>query len=314
HDQSHKSETQQKIKWFNIPHIPVKNYSTRELFNCMLKALSAKNPDLIVGGSADLSESTGAKVPEKNYIHYGVREHAMGAIMNGLVLAGFKPYGSTFLVFGDYMRGAIRMAALMNLAVLFVFSHDSIALGEDGSTHQPVEQLPGLRMIPKLTIYRPCNPIEMFLCLKRHFSDNSPSAIILSRQSFAAVPESKDASVCGYVIAGDKNARVKLVATGSEVALALAVREKLESLGVKTSVMSVPSLEILMRENRAGIARFLSSGFGVWIEASSEMPPFSVSMVARVSDFGESGRGVDVYKKYGFDADYISDEIIKKIK
>lgn len=310
---AHKSIARQKIKHFTVPDITAKDYSTRELFNIAIRAAVKKNPDLIVGGSADLSHSTGAAPDEKNYIHYGVREHAMAAIMNGLAMSGLYPYGSTFLTFSDYMRGAMRMAALMNLPALFVFSHDSIALGEDGPTHQPVEQLPGLRMIPNMTVFRPCNLAEMFLCLRRHFDGGGPSAIILSRQAFQNIPDNKDANVAGYVIAGDKNARVKLIATGADVALALAVREKLESEKIRAAVMSVPSLELLMRENRDAIAKFLGGGFSVWIEASAQIPPFQTSMIVRISNFGESGNGVDVYKKYGFDADYIAGKIIKKI-
>jgi transketolase len=235
----------------------------------------------------------------------------MGAVMNGLAMSGLRPFGSTFLVFSDYMRPAMRMAALMGLPVLFVFSHDSIALGEDGPTHQPVEQLPGLRTIPNLTVFRPCNSTEMYLCLKRHFNSGKPSAIVLSRQSFATVPENARASLGGYFVLGERNAAVKLIATGSEVALAISIRSILESKGATAAVISVPSLELLDRGDFAGM---LGSGFPVWIEASGELPPFATSMIARVADFGESGKGGEIYKKYGFDADYIAEKIIGKIR
>ncbi|MDR1071573.1 MAG: hypothetical protein LBL21_02955 [Rickettsiales bacterium] len=310
----HKSESRQKAKAFAMPDVPKQNFSTRELFNVMIRAAAAKNPNLIIGGSADLSQSTGSLTDDKNYVRYGVREHAMGAIMNGLAAADLYPYGGTFLVFSDYMRGAMREAALMNLPVLFVFSHDSIALGEDGPTHQPIEQLPSIRLIPNMTVFRPCNARETFLCLRRHFDSGGPSAMVLSRQAFAPVPENTAANCGGYAVLGAKNAEVKLIATGSEVALAASVRGVLESKNIKTSVMSVPSLEIMMGENRGELAKFLSGGFSVWIGASAEMPPFSVSMVVRAAKFGESGNGADVYKKYGFDAGYIADEIAKKIK
>ncbi|MDR3208936.1 MAG: hypothetical protein LBT45_03760 [Rickettsiales bacterium] len=313
-DNGRKSEARQKIKLFAAPEVSKKECSTRELFNVMIKSAAEKNPGLIVGGSADLSNSTGSLLDGKDYIHYGVREHAMAAIMNGLAASGVYPYGGTFLVFSDYMRGAMREAAIMNLPVLFVFSHDSIALGEDGPTHQPVEQLPSLRMIPNMAVFRPCNAREMFLCLKRHFDSGAPSAIILSRQAFAQVPENTAANCGCYVALGTKNAQVKLIATGSEVALAAAIRGILELKNIRAAVLSVPSMEVMMKENRGELARFLSGGFAVWLEASAQMPPFSVSMIVRVANFGESGGGADIYKKYGFDAEYIAEEIAKKIK
>jgi transketolase len=307
----HKSEVFEKVKWFDSPTANDKDLATRSIFNTVIKNIVSKNPDLVVGGSADLSGSTGSFADAKNYVHYGIREHAMGAIMNGLAMCGLRPYGSTFLAFSDYMRGSIRMSALMGLPVLFVFSHDSIALGEDGPTHQPIEQLPALRLIPNLTVFRPCNLMEMFLCLKYHFEKNLPSAIILSRQNFSVVPESSSADVGGYIVSGDRNSEVKLIATGSEVALAMKVRDKLESKKIKTCVISVPSLELI---NKTEFSKIMAGGFTVWIEASAQIPPFTTSMIVRINNFGESGNGNDVYKKHGFDPDYISSQIVKKIK
>ncbi|MDR1027506.1 MAG: hypothetical protein LBL46_03765 [Rickettsiales bacterium] len=286
---------------------------TRELFNRAINAAIAKNPDLIFGGAADLTDSTGARVPEKNLIHFGVREFAMAAAANGMAMSGLRPFCATFLVFSDYMRPAIRLAALMRLPTLFVFSHDSIALGEDGPTHQPVEQLPSLRLIPGLRVFRPCNMSEMFLCLRKHFDSPGPSAIITTRQAFENPPDAGDAHAAGYIIYGAKNARVRFIATGSEVALAIAAAKVLESKKITAAVMSAPSLELMMKENRGPLAEFIGSGFSVWIEASAQIPPFSVSMIVRQSIFGESGPGAEVYKKSGFDAEYIADEIMKKI-
>jgi transketolase len=302
-----RSAAAQKVKSFEMPEIPTKDYSTRELFNIVMKSAVRKNPDIIVGGSADLSQSTGSFADNKNYIHYGVREHAMGAVMNGLAIGGLYPYGGTFLVFSDYMRPAIRQAALMGLPVLFVFSHDSIAVGGDGPTHQPVEQLPALRAIPNLNVFRPCNLTETFLCLKSHFAGGRPSAIILSRQAFGIVPEKLGAGISGYIVAGTKNAAVKLCATGSEVALALSVRDILESKKIKAAVISVVSAELFEHN-----LLWQGAGFKVWIEASSERP-LGFDMAVGINGFGESGPGDEIYKKYGFDARRIAGEIIKKL-
>jgi transketolase len=312
-DESHRPSPPQKLKHFAMPDAPDADMSTREMFGMVIRGVVAENPDIVIGGSADLSASTGALTNAENYIHYGVREHAMGAIMNGLALGGLRPYGSTFLVFSDYMRGAVRLAALMNLPVLFVFSHDSVALGQDGPTHQPVEQLPSLRLIPNLKVFRPCNMSEMFLCLKHHYDNGGPAAMILSRQSFARVPDSRDAAVYGYIAAGSRGADVKLIATGSEVALAMAVRGRLENSGVKAAVISAPSLELLLRGSEDA-QKIIGGGLRVWIEASAQHPPFAAQIIVRINGFGESCDGVAVYKKYGFDADEIADKIMKGIK
>lgn len=171
-----------------------KDISTRELSGMFLRNLVAGGARLI-GGSADLGGSTNARtdahidiVPPKfrgNYINYGVREHAMGAIMNGIASVGLRPYGSTFLVFSDYMRPSIRLAAMSGLPVIYVFTHDSIAVGADGPTHQPVEQLPSLRLIPNLNVIRPCNGAEVAYAWRMAIADTGrPSAIILSRQKY----------------------------------------------------------------------------------------------------------------------------------
>jgi len=299
-----------EVKVFSMPAATPRDYATRELFNLVMKAAVSANPNLIIGGSADLGASTGAKVGASNYINYGVREHAMGAIMNGLALCGMRPYGSTFLAFSDYMRPAARLAAMMNLPVLFVFSHDSIALGEDGPTHQPIEQLPSLRLIPNLAVLRPCNLREVFLCLKHHFASGGPSAIITSRQAFPSVPDcGAAASVSGYIVAGDKGAKVKLFASGSEVALALAVREILAAKKITAAVISAPSLELLKQE----FIQMAAGAFSVWIEASAQTSPLPVSMAVRIDGFGASDRGDAVYARFGFDAAAIAKKIITRL-
>lgn len=304
HDKSHRPESIQKVKPFPMPMSSGKDASTREIFNAVITSAVQKNPDLIIGGSADLSYATGSFVDNDNFIHYGIREHAMGAVMNGLAMSGLYPFGGTFLVFGDYMRPSIRLAAMMKLPTLFVFSHDSIAVGEDGPTHQPVEQLSSLRLIPGLKVFRPCNMEEVFQCINMHFEGTGPTAIILSRQAFRNIPANADTNPIGWTVMGSKKTIVKLIATGSEVALALEVHKKLELNGIKSDVLSVPCV---------GLFRPKSAPFSVWIEASAGPPPYDVDMVVGIDNFGLSGDGMTVYKKFGFDAEKIATDIIKKI-
>jgi len=305
------SEAVERVKAFKMPPSGAgKNLATREMFRILMEEIVSKNPSLIIGGSADLAAATGVFRPDERlndknnmpmYVHYGIREHAMGAVMNGLAMGGLCPYGSTFLSFSDYMRGAMRLSALMQLSVLYVFSHDSIALGEDGPTHQPIEQLPGLRLIPNMRVYRPANMLEMFLCLKQHYESVGPSCLILSRQGFDRVPDSPNADGAPYLLNGTASAKIRLIATGSEVSLALAVQEKLSEVGIKSAVWSMPV-----------IGKMDSNATNIFIEASAEHP-YWADKVFNITHFGESGPGAEVYKHYGFDADHIAAEILKKL-
>ena len=301
-----------------------KDISTRELSGMFLESLVAGGVGLI-GGSADLSSSTFAKTkshvsisPKKfagNFINYGVREHAMGAIMNGLAAAGLRPYGSTFLAFSDYMRPAVRLSALSKLPVIYVFTHDSVAVGEDGPTHQPVEQLASLRLMPNLNVFRPCNGAEVAYSWCKAISESDkPSAIILSRQKIKQIdtPQDADISRGGYVIK-KSGGRIKatLIATGSEVPLAVAVAEK---LGAGVQVVSMPSVEIFRSQDEKYKKKILS-GFVVAIEAGVTSPWFEFAdAVIGIDSFGVSGSGADVYNYFGFDVDTISRAISKKIK
>ena len=318
----------------NIPTIKVdevavpgsdKAMSTRELSGMYLQSLISAGASL-VGGSADLGANTGAKVkasidisPDSfkgNYINYGVREHAMGAIMNGLAASGIRPYGSTFLVFSDYMKPAIRLAALSGLPVIYVFSHDSIAVGPDGPTHQPVEQLPSLRLIPNLNVYRPCNGAEVAYAWQAAISDNKrPSAIVLSRQKFEQIETPKNENIsCGaYVIypATSKRVRVTIIATGSEVPLAVSVAKK---LGPAVQVVSMPSVADFRKQDKSYKNKILV-GFVVAIEAAATAPWFEFAdAVVGIDSFGLSGDGNQVYSAFGFDTDAIVRDIMKKLK
>lgn len=299
--------------------------STRELSAKYLNLLLEKGANL-VGGSADLGGNTGAKVNSSrvitakdfsgNYINYGVREHAMAGIMNGLAAGGVRPYGSTFLVFSDYMRPSIRVAAMSHLPVIYIFSHDSVAVGQDGPTHQPVEQLPSLRLVPGLNVLRPCNAAEVAWSWQTALNDiNHPSAIILSRQKFEQIetPRGADLSKGAYVIhaAKSKLVRITIIATGTEVPFAVAVAKK---IGPSVQVVSMPSVERF----RAAPMKFqkdLLRGYVVAIEAAATASWFEFAdAVVGIDRFGMSGDGETVYHEMGFDVDAVAADICKKMK
>lgn len=301
------------------------NAATRELSGMFLERLVQDNPNLIVG-SADLGGSTNVRtraardiMPGEfvgNYINYGVREHAMGAIMNGMAAAGLRPVGSTFLVFSDYLRPSIRLAALSGLPVIYVFTHDSVAVGEDGPTHQPIEQLPSLRLMPNLNVFRPCNGVEVAAAWTFALVDMArPSCIVLSRQRVRqiATPADADLSRGAYIISPAKGARVRatLVATGSEVPLAVAVAEK---MGSGVQVVSMPCVS-MFRAQSDDFKKEILRGYVVAIEAAAAAPWFEFAdAVVGIDEFGASGDGDAVYAKYGFDADVIARQIEKNIK
>ncbi|MBT4588315.1 MAG: transketolase, partial [Rhodospirillaceae bacterium] len=228
--------------------------ATRQASGAALEVLNAAIPE-IIGGSADLTGSVNTKIKEAtpldasnyggNYIHYGVREFGMGAVMNGLALhGGAIPYGGTFLVFADYLRGALRLSALMGLRVVYVLTHDSIGLGEDGPTHQPVETVASLRAVPNLNVFRPADAIETAECWQVAMeSASTPSAMVLTRQGLATVrTDHTDENLSakgGYVLADSEGERqATILATGSEVEIAMSAREALQADGVPTAVVS----------------------------------------------------------------------------
>ena len=241
-----------------LPHFEAEDgpLATRAAGGKVLNALASVLPEL-VGGSADLHPSTKTyltaypAVGKGEYggrnLHFGIREQAMGAVENGLALhGGYRPYGSTFLVFADYMRPPIRLAALMKLPVIYVFTHDSIFVGEDGPTHQPVEQALSLRAIPGLTVFRPADANETAAAWRWIIEHrDGPVALLLSRQKLPILPGVRAEGVArgGYVLADAGEPRLILIATGSEVALALAAQQRLAEEGVAARVVSLPSWE-----------------------------------------------------------------------
>ena len=242
----------------NVPVFPMdKPLATRVASGKVLDAIALKIPT-VAGGSADLTPSNNTKPKDAkaikkedfsgSYIHFGIREHGMGTIMNGLALHGFRPYGGTFLVFSDYMRPAVRLAALMGLPVVYVYTHDSIGLGEDGPTHQPVEHAMALRTIPNLVVIRPADANETAAAWKIALNrKEGPTALLLTRQAVPMVSsDGKGVEKGAYILADTQKGKVDvlLVASGSEVSLALAAREQLAQEGIQARVVSMPSFEL----------------------------------------------------------------------
>ena len=297
--------------------------ATRKSSQIVLEFLQANLPELI-GGSADLSGSNNTNTKHSidinsnddgNYIYYGVREFGMNAVMNGMALhGGLIPYSGTFLVFMDYGRNAVRMAALMGIRVIFVFSHDSIALGEDGPTHQPIEHLTTLRSTPNMTTWRPANLAETAVAWKEALSKtNGPSSIILSRQNLApfASKESKQLEMGGYFVTKKDDATVNLIATGSEVGLAIEVEKLLIADGISCNVASVPCLEALLNNKDQYNEIFSTNTTNIVIECGHPNSWFEHTQnVIGINSFGESGKGNDLMDHFGF----TPEKIIKKIK
>ena len=291
-----------------------KPMATRVASGKVLDAIAPRMPFLI-GGSADLTSSVntlpqGAKRITSqdfsgSYIHFGVREHAMAAILNGLALHGLRPYGGTFLVFSDYMRPAIRLAALMGTPTVFVFTHDTIALGEDGPTHQPVEHLMSLRAMPNLWVIRPADAYETFyawqVALKRK---EGPTALILTRQAVPLLsPEkAKGALKGGYILEDAENPEGILVATGSEVHLALKARALLAEKGRRVRVVSLPSFELFAAQPEEYRREVLPPGLPtVAVEAGATLGwERYAHKVVGLDRFGASAPYPEVYEKLGF--------------
>lgn len=302
-----------------IPKTP-ERISTRELSGIYLDLLIRGGTDLIIG-SADLANNTNVKTSKAkpitadnfngNFINYGVREHAMSTIMNGMAVDGLRAVGSTFLVFSDYMRPSIRIAALSGLPNIYVFSHDSIGVGEDGPTHQPIEQLPSLRLIPNMNVYRPCNMTEIAYAWNASIKNmDSPSAIILSRQKFKQIstPIDSDLSRGAYVIypARSGRARTTIIATGSEIPLAVEIAARFKNIQV-VSMVNMADFKKQDSKYKSSLLR----GCVIAIEAAAPDTWFEIAdAVIGVDQFGASGDGETLYREYGFDAD----KIIKEIK
>lgn len=309
-------------------------HATRQSSGGTLEVLLPVLPELI-GGSADLTPSNntsvkgyGAILPpsyQGRYVHYGVREHGMSAVMNGMALhGGIIPYGGTFLQFADYSRPAIRLAALMGQRVVFVMTHDSIGLGEDGPTHQPVEHLAALRVIPNLHVFRPCDGIETAECWQIALqSTQTPSLMALSRQAVptlrAANAEAENLSAKGgYLLAESEGARaVTLIATGTEVALAIEARDALRAKGIGAAVVSMPCRELFMAQDDAYRAKTLGTAPRIVIEAAVQSGWEGVigaqGGFVGMSGFGASAPAPDLYKHFGITVEAVV-QLAEKIR
>jgi transketolase len=299
--------------------------ASRQSSQMVLDVLSLELPEL-VGGSADLTSSNNTKAKDMvdirpgdflgRYIHYGVREHGMAAAMNGIALhGGLIPYGGTFLNFSDYCRPAIRLSALMGIRVIYVMTHDSIGLGEDGPTHQPIEQLASLRAIPNLLVFRPADAVEVAECWTLALeSEKSPSILALTRQKLSSLRKdiSQNFSAKGaYVLRESKGKRnVTLLAAGSEVEIAVKAQEILDTKGISTAVVSMPCWELFDQQDQAYQNTVLGKNtFRVAIEAASplgwEKYIGETGVMVGMRRFGASAPYETLYREFGLTADHI---------
>ncbi len=303
------------------------SWATRKSSQEVLEVINPVLPDT-VGGSADLTGSNNTKTASLKantradatgrYVYYGIREHAMAAAMNGMALhGGIIPYGGTFLVFTDYCRPSIRLAALMGLRVIYVMTHDSIGLGEDGPTHQPVEHLAALRAIPGLQVMRPADTIETAECWQLALdSKKTPTVIALTRQNLPTLRDAGDGNLCArgaYILAGDASAPVRLIASGSETHLALGARDLLAKDGISAAVVSMPSWELFAAQDETyhhqvlgpdgtvRVACEAASGFG-WERWLGSRGAF-----VGMKSFGASAKAGDLYKHFGITAEAIAE-------
>jgi transketolase len=316
-----------------------KGLATREASGQALNAIAEHCPWLL-GGSGDLAPSTKTKLafagagaleaqdPGGRNFHFGVREHAMGAIVNGLVLSHLRGYGASFLVFSDYMRPPLRLAALMELPVFHVFTHDSIGVGEDGPTHQPIEQLASLRAIPHLITIRPADAnetVEAYRVIMK--LEKNPAALILSRQALPIFDRTVYASAEGlargaYILADppDRRPRVILIGTGSEVRLCVAAYETLKSEGIGARVVSMPSWELFEAQAQAyrdevlppaiaarvGVEQAVGLGWDRYVGASGEL--------IAMHGFGASAPYKDLLEKFGFTVERVLEAARRQIQ
>ena len=295
-----------------------KDRDLRDINYQIMNVISAFVPNFL-GGSADLSSSTKTYLKGKenysidNYagknIYFGVREHAMGSILNGLALSNLRVFGSTFLAFSDYLKPAIRMSAMMNLPVTYIFTHDSILVGQDGATHQPIEQLAMLRSVPNLEVYRPADYKELIGCWNEILTSAKPSCIILPRGHVTIQEFTNPAGIeyGAYIISEvKKSLDVILIASGSEVELAMDLKEELLKNYIEARVVTVPSLKNFLKQDKDYINEVLPSGYRkVVIEFSNDPTWYKIlepdDEFISVNDYGKSGNTNDILKDFELD-------------
>ncbi|GHP88379.1 transketolase [Helicobacter pylori] len=283
--------------------------------NGMILNAIAKECEGFLGGSADLAPSNNTQLkhsgdfPLGQNLHFGIREHAMGAITNALAAYGlFVPFCATFFVFSDYLMPSIRLSALMKLKTLFIFTHDSIGVGEDGATHQPIEQLSHLRTLPNFYAFRPSDAFENTACMQVALSLSAPSGLILSRQNLPVLDEvSKEQVLKGaYIKHHSKNPAITLVASGSEVSLALESAKILERENIPTQVVSAPCFDLLVEQDESYLKE-LFKGKVLVIEASRAIEWYRFAdKIIGMDSFGSSAKGDKLFEKFGFSVENIT--------
>jgi transketolase len=311
------------------------NIATRKSSESVIEAIAAAMPMEFLAGSADLTGSNNnkaksavafsAKTPKGRFIHYGIREHGMAAAMNGIFLhGGFAPNGATFLVFTDYARPAMRLAALMGAGVVYVMTHDSIGLGEDGPTHQPVEHLAALRAIPNMRVFRPCDAMEVSECWELALNRiDGPTVLALTRQNLpqlrTSAPSDNPCSHGAYeLVAAQGEAKVSLFASGSEVEIAVAAQKQLAERGIASRVVSVPSLELLLAQPEEKQKAIIGNApVKVAIEAAVRWGWDAVighdGAFVGMHGFGASAPAKDLYKHFGITAEAAVDAALKRL-
>jgi transketolase len=311
------------------------NIATRKSSEAAIEVIAAAMPMEFLAGSADLTGSNNnkaksatdfsAKTPKGRFIHYGIREHGMCAAMNGIFLhGGFAPNGATFLVFTDYARPAMRLAALMGTGVVYVMTHDSIGLGEDGPTHQPIEHLAALRAIPNMRVFRPADAIEVAECWELALNrTDGPTVLALTRQNLpqlrTTAPSDNPCSHGAYeLVAASGEAKVSLFASGSEVEIAVNAQKDLAGRGIATRVVSVPSLELLLAQPEAKQKAIIGNApVKVAIEAAARWGWDAVighnGAFIGMHGFGESGPAKDLYKHFGITAEATVNAVLKRV-
>ena len=295
------------------------NLSLRDISGNILNAIKDEFP-LLIGGSADLSSSCKTYLKdEKNFtfdnysgrnINFGIREHAMGAILNGMALSGLRPFGSTFLVFSDYLRPAIRMSALMNLPVLYIFTHDSITVGEDGKTHEPIEQLASLELIPNLYIYRPFDVNELLSCYRDILKNKHPSVLVLPRDNkkISELTRNNKIESGAYILKKEEtNDFITLIANGEELALAMEVSDNLNTLNIDTRIISIPCMQNFIDKEDYSIIPS-SKVIGITFGVRDYYYRFTDKVIG-MDKFGISAKKEDVLNHFDFNADIIAEKI-----
>ena len=304
--------------------------STRNVSGKILNSI-AKNYPFLIGGSADVSKSSMARIkdtednsienPGGRNINFGIRESAMASIANGLALCGLTPFVSTFFSFSDYMKPGIRMSALMSLPVIYVFSHDSISVGEDGPTHQPVEQLAGLRALPNFDLYRPADANETIGVYKAVLENRKPAAIVLGRNKVKIqdVTSSSEVKKGAYIVEKERdNLEGIIITSGEELELTMDVYQKLIEKGYGIRVVSMPSMSVFERQDKEYIESVIPKNIKTFvIEASASLSWYKYvkddDNLFTIDTFGKSGAKDDVLLQFGFDSNVIQEKIERKL-